>query len=75
MKDHGCEQKAYALCASIHGPRETTGLAREVEVEIKPKEMFEHTRCNTADSFLGYTSKYSIPQFLKDSSTNTSGTI
>jgi len=75
MEDHGCEQKAYTLCASIHGPRETTSLAREVKVEIKPEEMFKYTRCNTADSFLGHTSKYSITQFLKDSSTNTGSTI
>jgi hypothetical protein len=65
VEDHGRQQEADALCASIDGPCQASRLARQVEAEVKFQQMLVHAAGNFADSLLGDTGKDGVAQFLE----------
>ena len=75
VKDHGRQQEADTLCSSIDSSCQTTGLPRQVEVQVQLEQMVEDGGGNTTDGFLSHTCKDGIAKFLEDGGAYPSGTI
>lgn len=75
MEHHGSQKETDTLGSTVNGSGQSTSLAREVEVQVEPQQMLKDISCNFSNSFLCYTSKYGIPQFLEECCSYPSGTI
>jgi hypothetical protein len=64
MKHHGRQQEADALCSTINGPCQASGLSRQVEAQIQPEQMLVDTTCHFSNGFLCNASKDGIPELL-----------
>ena len=54
-----------ALCTAVYGARESTGLPREMELEVEVEQMFERLACDGADRALTDVCEYRVQQLAK----------
>lgn len=75
MEDHRRQQETYSLGTPVNGPREASGLSREVKVKIQLEEVIEDIASHTANSLLRYARKDGIPDLLKHSGSDPCGSV
>jgi hypothetical protein len=71
MEDHGGQQEADTLSASIDGSCQASSLTRQMEAEVKLQQMLVYATCDFSDGFLSDTGKDGIAQLLKEGGTDT----
>lgn len=75
VEDHGGEQEADPLGATINGPSESAGLALQVEIQIQTQQVLEDVAGDSSNRFLRNAGKDCVTKLLQDGSTNSGSTI